>query len=187
MSIMNEEIRISPAVSIQLDGNRISVKGPKGEIQQDFSHTTSIEISKSNDTLIIKPLVGRKRDKALAKTLKTLISNMMMGVTKGYEYKLKVAHSHFPITIKVDKDKRLVQIENFLGERTPRIAKIEGNAQVTTKGDDVIVSGADRQAIGQTAANIERVCRIKDKDPRVFQDGIYLYEIHCGDELLKRI
>ena len=51
----------------------------------------------------------------------------------------------------------------------------------------MIISGADRQAIGQTAANITKVCRIKDKDPRVFQDGIYLYEVHCGDELLKRI
>jgi large subunit ribosomal protein L6 len=112
---------------------------------------------------------------------------MMMGVTRGFEYKLKVAHSHFPITVKVDKDKRLVQVENFLGERTPRTAKIEGNVQVVVKGDDVIISGADRQAIGQTAANIERVCRIKDKDPRVFQDGIYLYEVRSGDELLKRV
>jgi len=187
MSAIYEEIKISPGVVVQMDGNKISVKGPKGQVQRDFSHVTSIEIRKSGDTLIIRPLTSRKRDRSLVMTLKTQINNMILGVTKGFEYKLKVAHSHFPITVKVDKDRRLVHVENFIGERTPRNADIEGNVEVVVKGDDVIVSGADRQAIGQTAANIEKVCRIKDKDPRVFQDGIYLYEVYCGNELLKKI
>jgi large subunit ribosomal protein L6 len=187
MSAMSEEIKISPGVTVKMDGNKISVKGPKGEVQRDFSHASSIEIHKSDNTLTIRPLTTRKRDKSLVMNLKTQIDNMMLGVTKGFEYKLKVAHSHFPITVKVDKDKRLVQVENFIGERTPRVANIEGNVEVAVKGDDVIVSGIDRQAIGQTAANIERVCRIKEKDPRVFQDGIYLYEVHCGDQLIKKI
>jgi large subunit ribosomal protein L6 len=187
MSDMQEEIKISPGVSVQIDSNRISVKGLKGEVQRDFSHVTSIEIRKLDDKLIVKPLTSRKRDRSLVMTLKTQINNMIQGVTKGFEYKLKVAHSHFPITVKVDKDKRLVHVENFIGERTPRTANIEGNVEVVVKGDDVIVSGADKQAIGQTAANIEKVCKIKDKDPRVFQDGIYLYEVHCGDELLEKI
>jgi len=187
MSAMNEEIKISPGVSVQIEGNKISVKGPKGEVQRDFSHVTSIEIRKSDGALIIRPLTTRKRDRSLVMTLKTQIINMILGVTKGFEYKLKVAHSHFPITVKVDKDKRIVHVENFIGERTPRIANIERNVEVVVKGDDVIVSGPDRQAIGQTAANIEKVCKIKDKDPRVFQDGIYLYEVYCGDELLKKV
>nr|MDO8098022.1 50S ribosomal protein L6 [Candidatus Njordarchaeota archaeon] len=187
MSAIREEIRISPSVSVHIDDNKTSVKGPKGEVQRDFSHITSIEIRKSDDMLTIRPLTNRKKDRSLVVTLKTQINNMILGVTRGFEYKLKVAHSHFPITVRVDKDKRLVHIENFIGERTPRIANIEGNVEIVVKGDDVIVSGADRQAVGQTAANIEKVCRIRDKDPRVFQDGIYLYEVYCGDELLRKI
>jgi large subunit ribosomal protein L6 len=187
MSNTSEEIKVSSGVSVKIDGNKVSVKGPKGELQRDFSHATSIEILKSDDTLTIRSLTSRKRDTSLVMNLKTQIDNMLLGVTKGFEYKLKVAHSHFPITVKVDKGKRLVQVENFLGERTPRVANIEGNVEVAVKGDEVVVSGADRQAIGQTAANIEKVCRIKAKDPRVFQDGIYLSEVYCGDKLLKKI
>jgi large subunit ribosomal protein L6 len=187
MSATSEEIKVSPGVSVKIEDNKISVKGPKGELQRDFSHATSIEIHKSGDTLTIRSLTSRKRDRSLVMNLKTQIDNMLLGVTRGFEYKLKVAHSHFPITVKVDKDKRVVQVENFIGERTPRVASIEGNVEVAVKGDDVVVSGIDRQAIGQTAANIKKVCRIKEKDPRVFQDGIYLYEVYCGDELLKKI
>jgi large subunit ribosomal protein L6 len=80
-----------------------------------------------------------------------------------------------------------VNIENFIGERYPRIATIAENVEVSVKGDDVIVSGPDKEAIGQTSTNIRRACRIKEKDPRVFQDGIYLYELYCGDDLLKKI
>jgi large subunit ribosomal protein L6 len=184
---MSEEIKIPSGVTARIDGKRIFAKGPKGEIQRDFSHAASIGITKSGDALTIQTTSSRKRDKSLVMTLKTEISNMLLGVTRGFTYKLKTCHSHFPITVKVDKDKHLVSIENFIGERYPRIATIEGNTDVSVKGDDVIISGTDKEAIGQTSTNIKRACRIKDKDPRVFQDGIYLYELYCGDELLKKI
>jgi large subunit ribosomal protein L6 len=184
---MSEEIKISSGASVKLDGKRILIKGPKGEVQRDFSHAASIGIGKSGDTLTIQTSSTRKRDRSLVMTLKTEISNMLLGVTKGFTYKLKTCHSHFPITVKIDKDKHLVNIENFIGERYPRIANIAGNVEVSIKGDDVIISGADKEAIGQTSTNIKRACRIREKDPRVFQDGIYLYEMYCGDELLKKI
>lgn len=187
MSTVSEEIRVSPGVSIEVDGKKVLVKGPKGEVQRNLSHISAIEVKKSGDKLTIRPLLNRKHYRSLATTLKTEINNMILGVTKGFTYKLKVAHSHFPITVKADKGKRLVLIENFIGERTPRIASIEGNVEVTVKGDEVLVSGADKEEVGQTTANIRKTCKIKDKDPRVFQDGIYLSEMYCGDELLKKI
>ena len=184
---MSEEIKISSGASVKIDGKRILIKGPKGEVQRDFSHAAAIGIGKSDDTLIIQTSSTRKRDRSLVMTLKTEINNMLLGVTKGFTYKLKTCHSHFPITVKVDKDRHLVNIENFIGERYPRFASIAGNVEVSVKGDDVIISGADKEAIGQTSTNIKRACRIREKDPRVFQDGIYLYEVYCGDELLKKI
>lgn len=184
---MSEEIKIPSGVSMKVDGKRIFVKGPKGEVQRDFSHAASIGIVKSDNTLAIQTTSKRKRDMSLLMTLKTEINNMLLGVTRGFTYKLKTCHSHFPITVKVDKDKHLVNIENFIGERYPRIATIAENVEVSVKGDDVIVSGPDKEAIGQTSTNIKKACRIKEKDPRVFQDGIYLYELYCGDDLLKKI
>jgi large subunit ribosomal protein L6 len=184
---MSEEIEIPSGVTVKIDGKRILARGPKGEVQRDFSHVAAIGIEKSSKGLTIQTTSSRKRDRSLVMTLKTEINNMLLGVTRGFTYKLKTCHSHFPITVKVDKDKHIVNIENFIGERYPRVAAIEGNVDVSVKGDDVIVSGADKESIGQTSTNIKRACRIRDKDPRVFQDGIYLYELYCGDELLKKI
>jgi large subunit ribosomal protein L6 len=187
MSDSSEVVIVPPEVTAKVDGKKISIKGPKGQAQRDFSHANSVEIQKSKDGLSIRALSDRKRAKSLIITLKTQINNMILGVTKGFTYKLKMAHSHFPISVKVDKDRHLVNIENFIGERYPRMAVIDGEVDVTVKGDDVIVSGADKQSVGQTSINIRRACRIKDKDPRVFQDGIYLYETYCGDELIRKI
>jgi large subunit ribosomal protein L6 len=87
---------------------------------------------------------------------------------------MKIVYAHFPMTVKADGSK--VTIENFLGERHPRTAKILGDTQVQIKGDEVIVSGINKEEVGQTMANIEQATKIKGRDPRVFQDGIYLVE-----------
>jgi len=78
------------------------------------------------------------------------------------------------MSVKVDGNQ--VVIENFLGERYPRRAKILESVNVEIKGQDVIVKGFDKEKVSQTAANIEQATRIKGLDPRVFQDGIYITE-----------
>jgi large subunit ribosomal protein L6 len=88
--------------------------------------------------------------------------------------------SHFPISVKVDGKK--IVMENFTGERSPRIAKIMGETKVAVKGEDVIVQGLSIEDVSQTAANVEQATKIKVKDPRVFLDGIYVYERHEGME-----
>jgi len=93
-------------------------------------------------------------------------------VTQGFRCEMKMVYSHFPIKLIV-KEEELV-IENFLGEKFPRKARLMGEAKVEVKGDQVIVTGRDIENVGQTAANIERATKIKNFDPRVFQDGIYI-------------
>jgi large subunit ribosomal protein L6 len=75
-----------------------------------------------------------------------------------------------------------VAIENFTGERSPRIVKIVGDTKVIVKDEDVIVQGTNIEHVSQTAANIETATKIKIKDPRVFLDGIYIYERREGME-----
>ncbi|MEM2926101.1 MAG: 50S ribosomal protein L6, partial [Candidatus Bathyarchaeia archaeon] len=94
--------------------------------------------------------------------------------TKGYTYKLKIVYAHFPMSVKVLGDK--IVIENFAGERGQRIAKIFGNCKVAVQGDDVIVKGIDIDDVSQTAASIEGATNVRSKDPKVFLDGIFLYE-----------
>jgi large subunit ribosomal protein L6 len=67
-----------------------------------------------------------------------------------------------------------VIIENFLGEKSPRRTKIVGRAEVRVKGNEIVVTGIDKEECGQTAANLEQATRVKNLDPRVFQDGIYI-------------
>jgi large subunit ribosomal protein L6 len=105
---------------------------------------------------------------------------MVRGVTSGYTYKLKLVYAHFPITVKVqDKDRRLL-IENFTGEKTPRIITIVGTAKVKVVSDELHVQGTSLKDVSQTAANIQTGTKIKEKDQRVFLDGIYIFEKSQG-------
>ncbi|MEM3736770.1 MAG: 50S ribosomal protein L6 [Candidatus Bathyarchaeia archaeon] len=164
---------IPQGVDVALEGKSLRVKGPLGEITRDFSHAP-VEIVAADGGVYVRSYWARKTERALVGTVAAHVKNMINGVTKGYTYKLKVVFSHFPVTIKVNPGK--VLIENFIGEKSPRTARIIGNAKVTVKGDDVIVQGVNLEEVSQTAANIERATKIKKKDPRVFLDGIYIYE-----------
>jgi len=84
----------------------------------------------------------------------------------------KIIFAHFPITVKT-KDKEIL-VENFQGERAPRIARIHGATKVVSKGDEVVITGPVLTEVSQTAAEIKQKTRIKNKDHRVFPDGIYI-------------
>jgi large subunit ribosomal protein L6 len=166
-------IQIPDKVDLKLEGRKISVKGPKGELTRDFSRLP-INFSLSDKTLTIEVNWPKKKLISLIGTIGALINNMIKGVQKGYTYKLKVVYAHFPITVKVQRDSVIIQ--NFSGERYSRIAKIVEGTKVTTKGDEIIVEGIDLEKVSQTAANIELATILKDKDPRVFLDGIFISE-----------
>jgi large subunit ribosomal protein L6 len=120
----------------------------------------------------------RKKEASLVGTIESHIKNMITGVTKGYTYKMKIVFSHFPITVKLEG--RSVSVENFTGERRPRRANILGDVKVTLETDDIIIQGSNLEDVSQTAANIENMTRVTNKDPRVFLDGIYVYERNVG-------
>ncbi len=173
-----EEVEVPEGVEVKIDGMKVTVKGPKGELTRDFSHARGVLIrldeEEGRKKVVVETFFADRRKKALVGTIAAHIENMITGVTKGFRYKLKIIYSHFPISVKVEGDK--VIIENFLGEKAPRVAKIVGNTTVRVEGNDVIVEGIDVEAVGQTAANIELATKVKDKDRRVFVDGIYIYE-----------
>lgn len=172
-------VEIPEDVDIKIDGRIVTVRGEKGELTRDFSHTP-ISIYLEEKRITTKANWPRKREAALVGTVCSHVRNMITGVTKGFTYKLKIVFSHFPISVKVKE--RTVVIENFTGERSPRIAKIVGDSKVAVKGEDIIVNGINVEAVSQTAANIEQATKIKKKDHRVFLDGIYVYERHEGIE-----
>lgn len=168
-----KSVEVPDGVEVQIEGRVVTVKGEKGILTRDFSKVP-VTIELNGKTVRVRANWPRKREVALAGTISSHIKNMIVGVTKGFTYKLKIVFSHFPISVKVQGN--TVLIENFTGERSPRKAKIMGNVKVLAKGDDVIVQGINLEDVSQTAANIQNATKVKKKDPRVFLDGIYVYE-----------
>jgi large subunit ribosomal protein L6 len=170
-------VEIPESVNAKLEGRIVTITGEKGELTRDFSHAP-ISIQLNGKTVTVQASWPRKKEAALVGTVRSHIENMVKGVTKGFTYKMKIVFSHFPITVKI-QGKTFI-INNFTGERSPRNAKIMGNTKVIINGDDIVIQGIDLEEVSQTAANIQNSTKIRNKDPRVFLDGIYVYEEHEG-------
>jgi large subunit ribosomal protein L6 len=166
---------IPEGVQLTIDGRRIKATGPKGTLEEDFSHLP-VKFTLEEQSLRVYSQWARKREVALVGTALAHVRNMIRGVTSGYTYKLKIVYAHFPVTVKVNEKQKKLTIDNFSGEKTPRIAKIIGSAKVKVVSDEVHVQGSNLSDVSQTAANIQGATRIRDKDQRVFLDGIYIFE-----------
>lgn len=169
-----KRIKIPEGVEVLLEGKSLRARGPKGEVFRDFSHARRVQILVEGEEIIVRSFMGRSREKALVGTVASHVRNMITGVTKGYRYYLKIVFTHFSPSVSVEGDH--VVITRFLGGQDVRKARILRGVKVTVKDRDIIVEGPDLEAVAQTAANIERACRVKDKDRRVFMDGIYIYK-----------
>jgi len=172
-------IQVPDGVDVTLEGRKVTVKGEKGALVRDFS-TATVSIEANGKTIRVWAEWPRKKEAALVGTIYSHIQNMITGVQKGFSYKLKIVFSHFPISVKVQG--KTILIENFTGERRARRVKILADVKVKILPEDILVEGANLEDVSQTAANIEQATRVKNKDPRVFLDGIYVFEKNEGME-----
>ena len=171
---MELTIRIPNDVNIDVNTFKVLVSGEKGKLERNFYSPifkNLLKIEKINDSVKVSINSDKRKMKSEVGTVASHIRNMIEGVTKGYTYKLKIIYMHFPITVKVS-GKEIV-VNNFLGEEFPRKAKTVGDCKVEVQGEEIIVTGINKEEVGQTVANIERATRIKARDRRVFMDGIY--------------
>jgi len=166
-------VPIPEGVTVEVQEGRVVIKGPKGSLERDFSKS-GVEISVDDEcsAVVVEAWYANRRLKAMVGTVAAHIRNMIKGVTQGFRYTMKIVYAHFPVSVKVQGNE--VIIENFLGERSPRKAKIIGDVKITIEGDTIVIEGLNKEHVGQTAANIQLATKIKDKDPRVFMDGIYV-------------
>jgi len=170
--MFSKELIIPEGVTVEIEGNKIKVSGQKGQIEKKLETSREIKIEKLEKKIKVSSESEKRMVKALVGTIIAHIRNAIEGVVNGYVYKLKVVFSHFPITVKVEGDKVLIQ--NFLGERIPRVAKIVGKTEVKVDGQDITVSGIDIDDVSRTSANIEQATRRTGYDKKVFQDGCYI-------------
>jgi len=171
-------IQVPDGVEVNIEGRKVTVKGVKGTLMRDFSYVSILMDAKGDKTVRVWAEWPRKKEASLVGTIHSHIQNMITGVQKGFSYKLKIVFSHFPISVKVQD--KTVMIENFTGERRARRVKVIGDVKVKVESEDVVVEGINLENVSQTAANIEQATKVKKKDPRVFLDGIYVYERNEG-------
>jgi len=175
VELAERTLEIPDGVKLSVDGRLIKATGPKGALEEDFSHLP-VQFAIEGTRFRVYSTWARKREVALVGTALAHVRNMIRGVTNGYTYKLKVVYAHFPVTIKVHEKEKNLTIENFTGEKTPRIIRIVGSARAKVIGDEIHIQGSNLHDVSQTAANIQTGTRILEKDQRVFLDGVYIFE-----------
>jgi large subunit ribosomal protein L6 len=173
-----EVVELSEGVTCNINRGVVELAGPLGTLKKNFKHT-GITITQEDNTVVLTSIFPKKSDKAKLGSLRAHVTNMNKGVTQGFKYSMKIVFSHFPLKIEPQKD-GLVKIENLYGGRKPRFAKIIGSdTKIQVDGEDVYVSGIDREAVGQTCANIQELTRQRGKrrqSPKTFMDGIFVYD-----------
>ncbi len=158
-------------VSAQLRGASLKVKGPKGEAERVFLHP-KLNLSLEGNKIVLEAPKGTKREKKMVGSFSSHIKNIIKGVQEPHFYKLKVCSGHFPMNVSVSGQEFV--IKNFLGESVPRKVLLPKGVEVKVSGTDITVSGADKELAGQAAAKIESLCRITNRDIRIFQDGCHI-------------
>jgi large subunit ribosomal protein L6 len=170
-----EVVDLAKGVRFTLAGRVLKAEGPLGTIVRPFpSDALAFTVAGGTVTIELKVPAHRKRSQALLKTWAAHVRNLSGGLTLGVEARMKVVAAHFPMKVQVRGEELL--IENFLGEKHPRSTRLVPGTKAQVEGDILTLSGHDLEQVGQSAANVERATRIRDYDPRVFQDGIYLIE-----------
>lgn len=164
-------VTIPDKVRVILKKNTLYLEGPLGKTFKNFKKIP-VALEVEDGIVTIKTQGKRKKDYAILNTVKSLVRNLCTGLMVGYTVKMRIVYAHFPITIKT-KDKEVL-IDNFQGERASRVARIHGETKAVTKGDEIILTGPVLTDVTQTAAEIQLKTRVKNKDHRVFLDGIYI-------------
>jgi len=166
-----QTIEIPKDIEVNIEEDTLTVKGKEGENKRTFN-TNKLIFEKKDNQIIIGNKKATKKEKKMINTITAHIKNMFKGVQEKFEYKLKVCFSHFPMTVNIENNE--VTIKNFLGEKIPRKSKIPQGVDAKIDGDIITVNSIDKELAGQAAANFEKATRIRMKDRRVFQDGIFI-------------
>jgi len=166
--LMSTSVKLPEGVQAQLDGNAIVLSGKYGKARRAFDpRKVQVEV-KGSEVLLSSESV------ALLNAFTSHVRNMAHGASEGFEVKMQMLHSHFPMSLEV-KGKQLL-VKNFLGEKKARFAVIVGDTKAVPKGAILTINGPNKEDVGQTVSNIRIALKIGRRDSRIFQDGLYVIE-----------
>eukprot|EP00920_Eleutheroschizon_duboscqi_P031445 GHVT01075959.1.p1 GENE.GHVT01075959.1~~GHVT01075959.1.p1 ORF type:complete len:192 (-),score=8.80 GHVT01075959.1:376-951(-) len=176
----SERISIPKGVEVDIKSRRVRVKGKHGELKREFRHLpVDIRKSKEGSKIVIGMWFGTQKNLACIRTLASHLNNMMTGVTKKFQYKMRFVYAHFPINFTITDSGNSVEIRNFLGEKLVRYVKLLPGVKcekTTSVKDEIALTGTDLELVSRSAALIHQSCLVRRKDIRKFLDGIYVSE-----------
>ncbi|KAJ8132801.1 hypothetical protein O1611_g823 [Lasiodiplodia mahajangana] len=171
------------SVKVSIKSRKVTVEGPRGKLSKDLSHLAVNFSHPKTNVIGIEIHHGSRKNVATLRTVRTLINNLVVGVTKGYKYKMRYVYAHFPINVNLDKNNETglweVEIRNFVGEKLVRRVVMQPGVDVEVskaQKDELLILGNSLEAVSQSAADIQQICRVRNKDIRKFLDGIYVSE-----------
>ena len=147
--IGNAPINLPEGVEVKVDGAAVSVKGKKGELFQEIDRDLSIEIE--DNVLTVKRPTDQKRHKAMHGLYRSLISNMVVGVSEGYKIELELVGVGFRASNSGQVLEMALGFSHPVDFEVPAGVTIEAPSQT-----EIVVKGADKQLVGQVAANIRK-------------------------------
>jgi large subunit ribosomal protein L6 len=148
--IGRKPIEIPAGVSISVDPGRVMVNGPLGELTQMVPQRMAID--REGEELVVRRPTDRGEDRALHGLTRTLIANMVEGVTKGFERRLEVHGVGYRATL------RGTALELNVGFSHPVVKEAPAGITFEVPGPtQIVVRGVDKQQVGQIAAEIRRV------------------------------
>jgi large subunit ribosomal protein L6 len=145
--VAKSPITLPSGVTFKRDGQSFSVKGPKGEMGMTVHPT--VELSEADGVLTVKPLSEDKQSWAMAGTMRALANNMVTGVTQGFERKLTLIGVGYRAQAQGKKLNLNLGFSHPIDYPVP-----EGISIATPSATEIVVSGADKQRVGQVAAEI---------------------------------
>lgn len=177
--LANQTVKIPEGITVSVKNRKVTVKGPRGTLIRCFNKAQLEMKMIGKKRLLVQKWFGIRKELATVRTICSHIENMIVGVTRGFQYKMRSVYAHFPINVTTSEGNRLVEIRNFLGEKIIRRVRMqEGVSCVNSAAlkDELIIEGNDIEAVSRSAALIQQSTMVKNKDIRKFLDGIYVSE-----------
>ena len=148
--IGKKPVPVPNGVTVNIDGHRVSVKGPKGELARELH--PEMQLGMEDGTVVVRRPSDEPNHKALHGLTRTLIANQIVGVTQGYTKGLEIVGTGYRVAQKGSS------VEFALGFSHPVTVEPPAGISLTVEGNNrLTVSGIDKQAVGEAAANIRKI------------------------------